>query len=162
MAIKKPKTNWTMLIAFIILCNLAGLIGSIFTFPAITGWYATLSKPVFSPPNWVFGPVWTTLYFLMGISGYLIWQKGFKKRPVRAALALFGAQLFLNALWSILFFGLQSPLYGLVCILFLWAFIALTIRSFYAINRTAAYLLVPYIAWVSFAAVLNFAIWAIN
>ena len=156
------KTDWKAFLASIIICSLAGAIGSVFTFSAIPTWYATLNKPFFSPPNWVFGPVWTTLYILMGISAYLIWQKGWERKPVRAALTLFGLQLFLNALWSMLFFGLRSPLYGLLCIIPLWLCIALSIRAFYPIDRRAAYLLVPYIVWVSFAAMLNFAIWTMN
>ena len=152
----KKGENWPVLIAFIIICNLAGAIGSLFTIPAIPGWYASLSKPSFSPPSWLFGPVWTILYVLMGISAYLVWRKGWQKKPVRAALALFALQLFLNALWSILFFGLRSPLYGLAGIAFLWLSILLAMRAFYAIDRRAAYLLLPYIAWVSFAALLNY------
>jgi tryptophan-rich sensory protein len=159
---ENAKTNWAALAASIIICTLAGAIGSPFTFPAIPTWYATLSKPFFSPPNWVFGPVWTMLYILMGISAYLIWQHGWKKKQVRFALFLFGMQLFLNALWSILFFGLRSPFYGLLCIIPLWICIALCIRAFYPIERWAAYLLVPYLLWVSFATILNAAIWMLN
>lgn len=156
------KQNYPALIGFIILSLLAGAIGSLFTFEAIPAWYASLSKPSFSPPNWVFAPVWTTLYILMGISAYLVWQKGWKKKPVRQALTLFAFQLLLNALWSFLFFGLRSPLYGFICIIFLWFSIAGCIRAFYPLDKKAAYLLIPYILWVSFAAILNFLIWALN
>lgn len=162
MAVSKPGISWLALIASIIICNLAGAIGAVFTFDAIPTWYAALNKPFFSPPNWVFGPVWTTLYILMGISAYLIWQKGWQKKSIRSALSLFGIQLFLNALWSILFFGLRSPLLGLAGILPLWLSIALCIKEFYPIDRKAAYLLIPYILWVSFATLLNLFIWMLN
>ncbi|MCX6772964.1 MAG: tryptophan-rich sensory protein, partial [Candidatus Micrarchaeota archaeon] len=118
------KQNWLVLAGFILLSLLAGAIGSLFTFEAIPTWYATLNKPSFAPPNWLFGPVWTTLYILMGVSAYLICQKGAKNEKVKFALSIFCIQLALNALWSILFFGLRSPLYGLVGIVFLWLSIA--------------------------------------
>lgn len=156
------KQNWPYLLLFILLSLSAGAIGSLFTLEAVPGWYATLAKPPFSPPGWVFGPVWTTLYVLMGISAYLVWQKGWQKKPVRFALCLFGLQLFLNALWSILFFGLRSPLYGLFGIIPLWLSIALCMRAFYPLDRRAAWLLIPYLLWVSFAAILNCQIWALN
>lgn len=153
-----------VLIAAILLCEAAGIIGSLFTAPSIPGWYATLNKPSFNPPNWVFGPVWTTLYALMGISLYLVWKKGQenKKIDIKLPLAIFGFQLFLNFLWSILFFGMQSPLLGLLCIIPLWLSIAATIFYFYKISKTAAYLLIPYILWVSFASILNASIWMLN
>jgi benzodiazapine receptor len=151
-----------VLIAAILLCEAAGIIGSLFTFSEIPGWYATLVKPSFSPPNWVFGPVWTLLYALMGISLYLIWKKGQEKIDVKLPLAIFGIQLFLNFLWSILFFGMHSPLFGLICIIFLWLSIAATILLFYKISKNAAYLLTPYILWVSFASILNASIWMLN
>ena len=150
------------LIAAILLCEAAGLVGSIFTFPSIPGWYATLNKPSFSPPNWVFGPVWTTLYALMGISLYLVWKKGQEKINIKIPLIFFGIQLFLNFLWSILFFGLHSPVLGLICIILLWLSIAATILSFYTISRNAAYLLIPYLLWDSFASILNADVWMLN
>lgn len=156
------KQDWLYLIGFILLSLSAGAIGSLFTFSAIPGWYATLSKPSFSPPGWLFGPVWTALYILMGVSAYLIWQKGYEKKPVRAALMLFGIQLAQNALWSILFFGLRSPLYGLLCIIPLWLSIAYCISLFRPLDSRAACLLLPYLAWVSFAAILNYSIWMLN
>ncbi len=151
-----------VLVACIVLCLLIGLLGSIFTMPAIPGWYAGLNKPALSPPNWVFGPVWTFLYILMGISLYLVWSKGLGAWGVKPALSLFSIQLALNFLWSYLFFGLHSPLAGLVCIALLWVELALTIVAFNRISRKAAWLLVPYILWVGFAAYLNFAIWQLN
>ncbi len=150
--------NLKKLVLSIIICELAGIIGSVFTFSAITTWYAFLNKPWFSPPNNVFGPVWTVLYLLMGISLYLALEKGLTEK----ARNFFGLQLGLNALWSILFFGLRSPLLGLIEIIVLWLAIVFTIKEFYSIEKKSAYLLVPYLLWVSFATLLNFSIWIIN
>lgn len=149
-------------LAFVLICNLAGLIGSVFTFDAIPGWYAGLAKPEFSPPNWVFGPVWTTLYTMMGIAAYLIHRKGMENDKVRMALMAFGGQLILNTLWSILFFGLRSPMLAFICIIILLAMILWTIRLFFGIARVPALLMVPYALWVSFATVLNYSIWMLN
>ena len=155
-------TDIIKLIVSIAACQGAGGIGAIFTTPAITTWYAKLKKPSFTPPNSVFGPVWITLYLMMGISLYIIWEKGTRKKASRSALKIFAVQLVLNALWSMLFFGLKSPLLAFIGIVFLWTAILLTIRYFHKISRTAAYLLIPYILWVSFAAVLNFSIYYLN
>ena len=155
------KEAGKLLIA-IIICNLAGAIGSIFTFSSVSTWYTTLIKPEFNPPNWVFGPVWTTLYILMGISLYLIWKKYEEGKNANPALTIFSIQLILNALWSILFFGLQSPLYGLIGIIPLWIAIALMIVKFYPLSRNAALLQIPYLLWVSFATILNASIWMLN
>ncbi len=149
------------IIIAVIICQLAGVIGSFFTADSVSGWYATLAKPEFSPPNWVFAPVWITLYTLMGISLYLVWkEKG--RQNVTPALLVFSAQLVLNAVWSIIFFGLQSPFYAFIIIVLLWVLIAGTIYFFYPVSKKAAYLLIPYILWVSFAAVLNYYIFALN
>jgi tryptophan-rich sensory protein len=150
------------LVVSIILCQLAGIIGSLFTASAIPGWYATLNKPSFTPPSGLFAPVWTLLYLLMGISLFLVWRS--KTDPIRwkTALSVFGLQLFLNALWSVLFFGLRSPLAGLVGIICLWAAIVATIALFSRISKTAAWLLTPYFLWVSFALLLNASILALN
>ena len=129
---------------------------------AIPNWYATLAKPEFSPPNWVFAPVWISLYTLMGISLYLVWDKRKKKKDTTPALLVFFAQLVLNTIWSIVFFGLQSPFYAFILIIFLWVLIAGSIYFFYRISKTAAYLLIPYLLWVSFAAILNYYIWVLN
>lgn len=150
----------TKLITSIAICLFAGVLGSVFTTPAIPGWYATLIKPSFAPPNWLFAPVWTTLFIMMGISLFLIWQKEDVK--VKNALYIFGAQLIFNVLWSAAFFGLRSPLAGLIEICILWILILLTIMKFMEISRTAGLLLIPYIFWVSFAAVINFFIWRLN
>ncbi|MFH0971391.1 MAG: TspO/MBR family protein [Candidatus Micrarchaeota archaeon] len=153
--------DWKKLLVSIIGCELAGGIGAIFTSPNIPTWYAALAKPSFSPPNWVFFPVWTTLYLMMGVSVYLVWNRE-KNKQAEMGLKFFGVQLLLNILWSFLFFGMKSPFLGLIGIIALWLSIALTIRQFWKINRNAAYLLVPYILWVSFAAILNFSVWQLN
>ncbi len=150
------------LIASLVLCQLAGLIGSLATLPSIPIWYESLKKPFFNPPNWLFGPVWTGLYTLMGISLFLVWRRREGNPQVKLALTFFFVQLILNALWSLAFFGLQSPLLGLVDIVLLWIAILLTIQRFYGISRTGAFLLVPYILWVSFAVVLNVSLWILN
>ncbi len=146
----------------IFLCLSAGGIGSAFTASAIPEWYATLAKPSFSPPNWVFAPVWMLLYILMGFSAALVWQKGLQNPLVRTALVAFLIQLVLNMIWPVLFFGLRSPLYGLVDILFLWAMILVTIAQFSKVSIPAALLLIPYILWVTFASGLNLGIFLLN
>ncbi len=146
----------------IAICQMAGVIGSIFTSPSIPGWYATLQKPFFSPPNWVFAPVWIFLFTLMGISLYLVLIEGINERKVRSCILVFSFQLTLNIVWSFLFFALQSPFYAFLEIVVLWFAILLTIYQFNNINRNASYLLVPYLFWVSFAAILNFSIWRLN
>lgn len=146
----------------IIICQIVGLLGSLFTSPAIPTWYANLQKPSFNPPNWLFGPAWIALYTLMGISVSLVWGKGINKTAVKTALFIFGAQLVLNVLWSFLFFGLKSPLLAFIEIIFLWFFILLTILSFFRVSKIAGFLLLPYIFWVSFAALLNFYILKLN
>jgi tryptophan-rich sensory protein len=148
---------WKLVIS-ILIPFLASAIGGLFTARSVSTWYVTLIKPSFNPPSWVFGPVWTILYLMMGIALYLVW---IKKKEVKAFIA-FGTQMFLNVLWSVLFFGLQKPLYAFVEIILLWIAILFTIIYFYRINKTSAYLLIPYISWVSFAAFLNFFIYILN
>lgn len=150
------------LLIAIVGCELVGIVAAPFTIAAIPTWYAHLHKPFFSPPNWVFGPVWTLLYFLMGVSAFLVWQKGLQKKKVKRALGYFLFQLTFNFLWSALFFGLHSPLLGLFDIAALLIFLILTIVSFYKLSRVAEYLLVPYLLWVSFATVLNLSIVLLN
>ncbi|MDH4270499.1 MAG: tryptophan-rich sensory protein [Candidatus Aminicenantes bacterium] len=147
---------------FVLICELAGIIGSVFTTPSIPGWYAALAKPPFNPPNWVFAPVWTTLYALMGISAYLVYEKGLKRKEVRKALAVFAGQLLLNTLWSIVFFGAHMILGAAVIIVFLWGMIVASIWLFSRVSKAAAFLLVPYILWVSFATVLNLSLYVLN
>lgn len=151
-----------LLVISIIVCLAAGFIGSFFTSSSIGSWYSTISKPGFNPPGWIFGPVWTVLYILMGISLYLVLQKGLPDTHVKIAILIFAVQLVLNILWSILFFGMQSPMLAFIEIILLWVFILLTITHFYALSKPAAYLLIPYILWVSFAAILNFSIYMLN
>jgi benzodiazapine receptor len=154
--------NIVKLIVSIVACQCAGLIGSLATTPNIPTWYATLEKPFFTPPSWLFAPAWITLYLLMAVAAFLIWRKGLAHEGVKCALTLFLVQLVLNALWSVVFFGLQSPLYGMVVILALWIAILLTIIKFFRLSVAAGSLLLPYILWVSFASVLNISIWVLN
>lgn len=143
-------------------CELAGIAGSLVTLPAISTWYVTLNKSPLNPPSWIFGPVWTALYLLMGISLFLIWEKGFTNKRKKQALVIFMTQLGLNVAWSFLFFGLHSAILGLLDIVFLWITILGTILAFWKISRRAAYLLFPYLAWVSFATVLNASVVILN
>jgi len=140
----------------------AGAAAGILTMSGITSWYATLNKPWFTPPNYVFGPVWTILYILMGVSLYLVIAQGWEKKPVKNGVLLFAAQLAVNILWSFLFFGFHSPVAGLACILVLLALIVATIVAFRRVSKTAALLLVPYLAWVCIATALNAVIVLMN
>jgi len=155
-------SDLSKLLVSVLACQLAGVIGSVFTSPAIPGWYATLTKPGFTPPSWIFAPVWITLYLLMGISAFIVWRRGLALKEVRIGLGVFVAQLILNALWSVMFFGLRSPLAGFVVIVLLWLLILLTIALFRKVSMAAAVLLLPYILWVSYASVLNYSIWRLN
>lgn len=158
----KPKNNLLLLIIFVVAAQLAGAVGTIFTIPSIPNWYAALTKPVFSPPNWVFGPVWTLLYTLMGITAYLIWQRHQFRPKARLFWRAYGTQLALNTLWSILFFGLHWVGLALIEIIIMWYFIYLSIVRANQLFRPAAYLLYPYLAWVSFATILNLGILVLN
>ena len=150
------------LVASIIFCQLAGFIGSLFTAPSIPTWYETLQKPYFTPPNWIFAPVWISLYILMGISLFIIWQRWQDNSKAKTALAFFFVQLTLNILWSISFFGFKSTLAGFIDIVLLWIAILLTIWYFLKVSKIAGLLLFPYVLWVSFAAFLNFSLWIQN
>jgi len=154
--------SWLKLILAILGCELAGVVGSLFTAPNIPVWYAALNKPVFNPPNWIFAPVWTALFAFMGLAVFLIWQKGSSDKKVKIAVSIFIGQLVLNILWSMIFFGLRSPFYALLEIILLWLAILATIAVFAKISKPAAWLLAPYILWVSFAVYLNFALWQQN
>ncbi len=151
-----------VLIGFIILAQLAGIIGSVFTAGSVDTWYPTLQKPSFTPPSRLFAPVWITLYLLMGISAFLVWRKGWENTKVKSALRVFFFQLFLNAAWSILFFGLHWLFWAFVEIAILWLVIIIMILKFHRVSPPAAYLQVPYLLWVTFAAVLNLSIWLLN
>ncbi len=150
--------NFFKLVIAILVSESAG----VFTTSVSPGWYAGLVKPALNPPTSVFGPVWTTLYALMGVAAFLVWRKGLERRDVKMALGIFIGQLVLNALWSVIFFGLHSPGWALADIVLLWLAILGTMVVFYRISKPAAYLLVPYLLWVSFASYLNYLIWALN
>lgn len=160
--------SWIKLISSIGLSQLAGFIGSIFTFSAITNWYQYLNKPFFSPPNWIFGPVWTTLYTLMGISLYLNWiklsDKKFTKQSafIKNSCIIFLIHLVVNSIWSIIFFNFKDLLGALAVIIILWSMIVWMIVRFRKTDLWASYLLIPYLAWVSFATLLNFTLWLLN
>jgi benzodiazapine receptor len=159
---EKGLNNLSKLIISLAACISAGMIGSIFTRGSIATWYTFLQKPAFSPPNWVYAPVWFLLYILMGISVFLVWRVGFKQFHVREGLVIFLIQLILNTFWSFAFFGLKSTIAGLLVIVPLWTAILLTIINFYRISKIASFLLIPYILWVSFATALNFSIYLLN
>jgi tryptophan-rich sensory protein len=150
------------LVVSVVVCQLAGGLGAIFTTPAIPTWYASLEKPAFQPPNWLFFPVWTTLYTLMGIAAFLVWRKGLGQRQVRVALGIFAIQLVLNTAWTIIFFGLYSLFGAVIAIVFLWIAILINIVTFWRISKVAGALLIPYILWVSFAGILNYSVWMLN
>lgn len=159
---RKIKTNWTKLGISLGVCLGAGGLGSVATRQALLTWYPQLIKPTFNPPNWIFPPVWTTLFLLMGYAAYLVWQKKERVPGVNNALSVFALQLAINTSWSFVFFKFQSLVGGLLVIVVLWSMIVLTIRKFAPISKTASVLLIPYLLWVSFAGVLNFALWRLN
>jgi tryptophan-rich sensory protein len=156
------KKKVLYIVIAVTICLLIGFLAGFATQSSVDTWYATLNKPSFNPPNWLFAPVWTLLYILMGIAAGLVWAKGFYHVWVKTALYYFGFQLLFNALWSIVFFGFQEPFWALLVILVLLILILLTIKSFKIVSRPAAYLLLPYLLWVSFAMVLNYKIWELN
>lgn len=149
--------NFFKIVVAILVSQMAGIVGSVFTMPSIPGWYAGLVRPELSPPNWIFAPVWTTLFLLMGLAAGLVWIK----KDYRA-LAVFAVQLVLNTTWSVIFFGLHSPGWAFVEIIFLWFAILATIIAFAKTSKAAAWMLMPYIIWVTFASYLNFMIWSLN
>jgi benzodiazapine receptor len=157
----KLKRIGELLLA-IVVCQAAGILGSLVTVKAIPNWYDYLQKPVFTPPSWLFGPAWITLYTLMGIAVYLVFRKGWEKADVRSAVFLFGLQLAANALWTPLFFGLHWLLVAFLEITLLWILIFLTLQRFWKISRAAGFLLIPYLLWVTFAAALNLNFWLLN
>jgi len=145
----------------ILLAQATGLLGSIFTITGLESWYGGLTKPAWNPPNWLFAPVWTLLFTLMGVASYIIWRY-YPKKEAKKALVLYLIHLPVNIFWSVLFFGLQSPLLALIEIVIMWVLILLIIIKFYKVKKIAGYLLIPYLAWVSFATLLNFTIVIIN
>ena len=138
-----------------------GFLGSFFTASSVNSWYTAINKPSFTPPNWIFAPVWTTLFILIGLSFYFVWIKGFGRERKKAVTVYF-FQLLLNLSWSLFFFGLRSPLIGLIDIIALWFAVIANIIIFHRISKKAGYLLIPYLLWVSFAAILNFSIVILN
>lgn len=156
------KRKLTYVIIGILICSTIGFLSSVVTQSSVNTWYMTLNKPSFNPPNWVFAPVWSVLYIMMGISAGWVWAKGFHHKWVKTGLYHFGFQLLLNGLWSIVFFGLKQPLLALFIIIALLIVLALTIKWFKVVSKFAAYLLTPYFLWVCFATVLNFKIWELN
>ncbi len=162
---KKPtllKKKLTNIIISVSICLLIGFLSSFATQSSVNTWYATLEKPFFNPPNWLFAPVWSILYVLMGVSAGIVWSKGMHHIWVKTALYHFGFQLLLNAAWSIVFFGLREPFWAFMVIVMLLILLGLTIRWFHVVNKIAAYLLVPYFLWVCFASALNYKIWELN
>ena len=147
--------SWVVAVAFVLVCELAGGLGALTTQTGTSTWYRELAKPVFQPPSWVFGPVWTLLYALMGIAAWRVWRRGTQHPAVRRALGLFVAQLVLNAVWSPVFFGAHEIGLALAILAALWLVLVGTIRAFGKLDRPAAWLLTPYLAWVTFALVLN-------
>ena len=156
------KKNIIWLFTFIIICLIFGNgLGGYFTFISVEGWYQTLNKPNFNPPDWVFGPVWTTLYILMGVSVWLVWKE--KESNTRSiGIKIFWLQLFFNVFWTYLFFGIQKIGLSLIEILFLILLIVINIRFFLKIKKIAAYLLLPYLFWVMYASLLTYNIWILN
>ncbi len=147
---------------WIVLCELVGVAASVFTVPQITTWYATLAKPVFSPPDWIFGPAWITLYALMGYAAYRISSLGWDKPAVRKNLIIFLIHLVFNFLWSYIFFGLHSLIGGFIDIAIMWMFIMYLTWQFEKIDKPASYVMIPYLLWVSFAMLLNYSVWILN
>ncbi len=158
----KKKIDFIKLFVSIAGVLLIGFISSFFSAGSIDSWYQTLARPSFNPPNWIFGPVWTILYIVIGISFYLVWMSDAKDDIKKKAYLIFAVQLALNFIWSILFFGNQMIFGAFVEIIFLWIAILLNILIFYKISRLAGGLLVPYFLWVSFAALLNYSLWVLN
>jgi tryptophan-rich sensory protein len=156
-----PKHPWIGLIVFLVVCFAAAGVGGAVTTPKISTWYATLAKPSWNPPNWIFGPVWSALYFCMAIAAWSVWRQG-GFSGAKLPMALFGTQLVLNVLWSCIFFGLENPGLAFMEVLVLWAAIAATMTGFWQRSMIAGILFVPYLAWVSFASILNFMIWRLN
>jgi len=149
-------------VAFLLVPLLVGAGSGVLTAGAVRDWYPTLVRPSFAPPSWVFGPVWTTLYVMMGLAASLVWQRAGGTAAARTALVWFGVQLALNGLWSVVFFGLRAPGLALLEIVLLWGTIAMTVRAFWLVRPVAGVLLIPYLAWVTFATALNAGFWWLN
>ena len=155
------SNNFKFIISILLPMIIGGISGS-FTSASINTWYVTLNKPWFNPPNWIFAPVWTLLYLIMGIAFYIIWKSEAVNAVKQTAVILFAAQLLANFLWSLIFFYLKQPGWAMLDIILMWILIVATIFSFGKISSTAAWLMLPYICWVSFAMILNFYLWKLN
>jgi tryptophan-rich sensory protein len=153
------RNQWLVLAGFILVCLVTGGLGGWVTAQSVTDWYPTLVKPSWNPPNWIFGPVWTALYLMMAVAAWLVWRSD---GNIRAAMILFFSQLALNFAWSFLFFGARSPWLGLMDIAMLWLALVITVIVFFQKSAAAGLLMLPYLVWVSFAAILNLAIWRLN
>jgi len=153
------RNQWLVLAGFILVCLVTGGLGGWVTAQSVTDWYPTLVKPSWNPPNWIFGPVWTALYLMMAVAAWLVWRSD---GNIRGAMILFFSQLALNFAWSFLFFGARSPWLGLMDIAMLWLALIITVIAFFQKSAAAGLLMLPYLAWVSFAAILNLAIWRLN
>ncbi|MEP3209143.1 MAG: TspO/MBR family protein [Maribacter sp.] len=156
------KKKLTYIIVSVSVCLLIGFLSGFAAQSSLNTWFVTLNKPSFNPPNWLFAPIWTILYTMMGIAAGIVWAKGMHHVWVKTALYHFGFQLLLNAAWSIVFFGFKQPIWALMVIIMLIVLLGLTIRWFNVVSRAAAYLLIPYFLWVCFATVLNYKIWELN
>jgi tryptophan-rich sensory protein len=154
--------QWGMLVLFVAACLAVGMLGGWITAGSVGTWYPTLNKPSWTPPPWIFAPVWTLLYLMMGVAGWLVWRRGTSHPLVKPALLLFSGQLLLNLAWSLFFFGARSPGLALIDIAGLWLLLAATTGVFMMVSRAAGLLLLPYLAWVSFALALNLAVWRLN
>jgi translocator protein len=151
--------EWGALVGWLAASYAAAVIGGVATARSVTEWYPTIAKPEWTPPSWLFGPVWTVLYAMMAVAAWLVWRKAGWSGP---ALKVFALQLILNAAWSILFFGMRDPFAGLLDIVALWIAIVVTTVLFFRVSKVAGALMAPYLLWVSFATALNFAIWRLN
>ena len=156
------KKQLTYIAISVAVCLMIGFLSSFATQSSVNSWYLELNKPSFNPPNWLFAPVWTILYIMMGVAAGIVWAKGFYHIWVKTALYHFGIQLLFNALWSIIFFGFKNPFAALLVILTLLILLIFTIKWFKVVSTTAAYLLIPYLLWVCFATALNYKIWELN
>lgn len=150
------------ILLFVVVCVSIGYLSGMITRESVNTWYPTLEKPIFNPPNWIFAPVWTLLYIMMGVAAGLVWTGNSDEKTIRRALGFFAIQFGLNALWSYLFFGLHNQFLALIEIILLWLMIFETYNLFRRIDRTAGFLFIPYLAWVSFATILNASIWWLN
>jgi len=156
------SSSWKPALVGVLVCEGVGLLAAWATQTSVTTWYPTLTKPGFTPPDWLFGPVWTVLYAMMGVAAALVWRRRTEDTMSQSALALFGVQLLLNGAWSFAFFGARSPGLGLIVIVVLWGALAWTTERFFRVRAAAGWLLVPYLLWVTYAGALNLSIWVLN